>query len=424
MKCRDFHADLFRENSLFLGAMPLSLSWKINLFLAWSFALLALAIYGVQRMLIFSTFVPLESAHAMVALKVSVITCVVIGTLVVTAMMIGLHRGVVRPLLKVKNHAVTVASTDDLTIKLSMKRRDEIGDVAREFDRMVEHLAESRNSQLDIAHRAGMAEIASEVLHNVGNALNTVNTSAQMLGDKLRRSRVSGLSKATNLLAEQKADLGAFFTSDPRAAKLVDYLIELSSACATDQEAMLQELSTLKSRVEHINDVIRLQQTYATQTELLQKVEVTRMLDDAVAMHAELFALYDIQIVRNYEKNPAVALNKSKIMQVLINLVKNGIESMISAGQTEPKMTIATRVEGEKLVLEVTDSGLGIDPANVGSLFRSGFTTKPNGHGFGLHFCANTISAMGGSLTARSEGVGRGATFRIELPTQSQEVHA
>ncbi len=404
--------------------MPLSLSWKINLFLAWSFALLALAIYGVQRMIVFPTFVPLESAHAMIAIKVSVITCVVIGTLVVTAMMIGLHRGVVRPLMKVKDHAVTVASTDDLTIKLSMKRGDEIGAVAREFDRMVEHLAASRNSQLDIAHRAGMAEIASEVLHNVGNALNTVNTSAQVLGDKLRRSRIGGLSKATNLLAEQKSDLASFFASDPRAPKLVEYLIDLSNACASEQEAMLQELSTLKSRVEHINDVIRLQQSYATSTELLQKLDVTKMLDDAVAMHAELFALYDIQVERQYAKFPAFALNKSKIMQVLINLVKNGIESMISSGQPEPKMTLATGMEGENLIIEVTDSGMGIDPANVSSLFRSGFTTKPNGHGFGLHFCANTISAMGGSLTARSDGVGKGATFRIELPTQTQEVHA
>lgn len=401
----------------------MSLSWKINLFLAWSFALLSLAIYGVQRMIVFPTFVPVESAHAMIAIKVSVITCVVIGTLVVTAMMIGLHRGVVRPLMKVKDHAVTVASTDDLTIKLDMKRHDEIGAVAREFDRMVEHLAESRNSQLDIAHRAGMAEIASEVLHNVGNALNTVNTSAQMLGDKLRRSRVGGLSKATNLLAEQKSDLASFFASDPRAPKLVEYLIDLAGACSSEQEAMLQELSTLKSRIEHINDVIRLQQSYATSTELLQKLDVTKLLDDAVAMHAELFALYEIQVERQYAKFPAVALNKSKIMQVLINLVKNGIESMISSGQPEPKMTLATGMEGDNLIVEVTDSGLGIDPANVSSLFRSGFTTKPNGHGFGLHFCANTISAMGGSLTARSDGVGKGATFRIELPTQPQEVH-
>jgi signal transduction histidine kinase len=401
-----------------------SLTWKINLFLAWSFALLALAIYGVQRMIVFPNFMPIESANAMMAIKLSVITCVVIGTLVVTTMMIGLHRGFVRPLLKVKNHAVAVATTDDLTIKLGMKRRDEIGALAGEFDRMVEHLAASRNSQLEIAHRAGMAEIASEVLHNVGNALNTVNTSAQVLADKLRRSRVSGLSKATNLLAEQKASLATFFASDPRAPKVVEYLIELAGACASEQESMLQELSTLKSRVEHINDVIRLQQSYATHTELLQKLDAPKLLDDAVAMHAELFALYDIQVVRQYGKFPAVAMNKSKIMQVLINLVKNGIESMISAGNPEPKMTLATRIEGERLIMEVTDSGMGIDPANAASLFRSGFTTKPNGHGFGLHFCANTISSMGGSLTARSEGVGHGATFRIELPNQTQEVHA
>jgi signal transduction histidine kinase len=406
------------------GARFVSLSWKINLFLAWSFALLALSIYGVQRMIVFPNFMPVENAHSMLAIKVSVIMCIVIGTLVVTAMMIGLHRGVVRPLLKVKDHAVAVATTDDLTIKLALTRRDEIGAVAREFDRMVEHLAQSRNSQLDIAHRAGMAEIASEVLHNVGNALNTVNTSAQVLGDKLRRSRVSGLSKATNLLAEQKESLATFFASDPRAPKLVDYLIELSNACASEQESMLQELSTLKSRVEHINDVIRLQQSYATSDELLQKLEVTKLLDDAVAMHAELFALYDVQVERRYGKLPAVPMNKSKMMQVLVNLVKNGVESMISAGSPEPKMILAARIEGDKLIIEVTDSGMGIDPANVGSLFRSGFTTKPNGHGFGLHFCANTISAMNGSLTARSDGVGKGATFRIELPNQTQEVHA
>jgi signal transduction histidine kinase len=401
-----------------------SLSWKINLFLGWSFGLLALTIYGVQRMIVFPNFLQVDSLAGMMAVKVSVVTCVVTGTLVVTAMMFGLHRGVVRPLLKLKDHAVAVGSTDDLTIKLAMNRKDEIGAVAREFDRMVEHLAASRNSQLEIAHRAGMAEIASEVLHNVGNALNTVNTSAQVLGDKLRRSRVSGLSKATNLLAENKNNLASFFTTDARGPKLVDYLIDLSSACAGEQESMLQELSTLKSRIEHINDVIRLQQSYATHTELLQKLEVTKLLDDAVAMHGELFALYDIQIERQYETFPAVALNKSKIMQVLINLVKNGIESMISAGQPEPKMTLATRIENDKLVVEVTDSGMGIDPANAASLFRSGFTTKPNGHGFGLHFCANTISSMDGSLTARSDGVGKGATFRIELPNQTQEVHA
>ena len=97
---------------------------------------------------------------------------------------------------------------------------------------------------------------------------------------------------------------------------------------------------------------------------------------------------------------------------------------VISPGIAAISASTLSRIENEKLVIEVTDSGLGIDPANASSLFSSGFTTKPNGHGFGLHFCANTISAMGGSLTARSDGVGKGATFRIELPTQSQEVHA
>lgn len=352
----------------------------------------------------------------------AVMAAIATGAGIVTFMWVVLNGEVMRPLTKVTQHAKKLAASDDLTAKLNMQRSDEIGALANEFDRMVEQLAKSRANFVDSAHKAGMAEIASEVLHNVGNALNTVNVAAQTMEERLRTSKVDGLNKATKMLGEHKGDLSTFLATDPRGGKLVDYLIGLADVFAAEQQAQLEDLNKLQSRVEHIKDVIAVQQTIATHTELIQNVDLTQVLDDIVAMHKDQLSRYNIDVERQIENLPQVLANQSKLVQVLVNLVKNAIESISQARPEAGKLTIRVFAADECHVgIEITDTGGGIDPANLAKLFSSGFTTKKTGHGIGLHFCANAIKAMGGGINVRSDGIGKGATFAIRLPMSRKE---
>jgi signal transduction histidine kinase len=352
----------------------------------------------------------------------AVLSASVAGAAIVLFMWALLNREVLQPLLRVTRHAKTIGSRDDLSVKLNMQRRDEIGALGDEFDRMTDQLARSRAALLDNAHKAGMAEIAAEVLHNVGNALNSVNVATQTMEQRVRSSKVTGLNKAAKMLEEHKTDLPGFLTNDARGTKLIDYVIGLADAFTAEQEEQLSDLATLQSRVHHINDVIAVQQTIATHNELIQNVDLRAMLNDVIAMHQSQLSQNGIEVMQKIDGLPQIATNKSKLMQVLVNLIKNGIESILSASSAARELTVRAYAEGyEQVVIEVADTGAGIDPRDLGKLFMNGFTTKPTGNGIGLHFCANAVRAMGGTIELHSDGVGRGAKATVRLPISKKE---
>lgn len=338
------------------------------------------------------------------------------GALTLALMWIVLQRRIVNPLQGMAGHAVRVGQSGDLKARLNSARTDEIGTLAREFDRMVANLAATRKKILDAAHRSGMAEVASEVLHNVGNAVNSANCSVELLRDWLDESKLAGLERATALLREQAPHAGEFFETDPRGPKLIEYLIGLNEALQHEYGNYQSEVTRLFDTIGHIRGIIAAQQSHTAKSEFRHEVDLSSLVDDALTLNQEQLRVHQIVVEVDLPPLPELLVNKSKLTQVLVNLVRNSIQAMQNQPSGPRCLTISARIVDETgIEIEVRDTGCGFDDKVRAKLFTHGFTTKPEGHGFGLHYCANAIQEAGGQITADSPGIGRGATFRVRL---------
>ena len=281
----------------------------------------------------------------------------------------------------------------------------------------VKELQSAQARLVEVAHRAGMTEIATGVLHNVGNVLNSVNISVTTLQGRLEGLKLQGPAQAGALLAEHAREAAPFLTDDPRGKKLPEYLTKLSAALVTQQLAMLQELEFLQEKLQDIRNIISAQQNYARKIPFREPVDLQVLVADVLVMHSHSFAKHGMQVVRDFKPVPAAKLERLKLVQVVDNLVKNAVESMKE--QSGSKRVLSVRIGCPRpnfAQVSVSDTGLGIDPDNLQKIFNYGFTTKHHGNGFGLHSAANAMAEMGGSIVAHSEGVGRGATFTIDFP--------
>jgi two-component system, NtrC family, sensor kinase len=349
--------------------------------------------------------------------QVAIGCSVVGGLLTLVAMWLVLQWRIVGPLQHMAAHAVRVGRRDDLQARLQLSRADEIGVLAGEFDRMVEHLAASRSKARESAHRAGMAEIASDVLHNVGNAVNSANCSIELLEQQLQASKVTGLERAAALLAEQAPHAAAFFARDPRGPKLVEYLVNLSESLRRERQGNQVEVDRLRETVRHIRDAIASQQEHAERSDFRQEVALAALVTHALQLNREGLEAAHVQVQLDLPPLPELQLNKSKTTQILVNLIRNAVQAMQDQPADARRLTLAARLDDDGgLEIEVRDSGMGFDADVHARLFTHGFTTKPEGHGFGLHYCANAVKEAGGAITARSPGRGRGATFVVRIP--------
>lgn len=342
-----------------------------------------------------------------------------LGGALMTALGTGmaLRRRVMEPLQEMANHATRVGVQDDLDARIRFRRNDEIGKLAATFNLMVARLADSRDKLQEAAHRAGMAEIASEVLHNVGNAVNSAGCSVEMLTERLESSRLPGLDMAIALLSEQAPRAAEFFSQDPRGPKLIHYLETLNGTLQREHGECLSELRRLTETVAHIRSVITSQQDHARKSDFRQKVGLQELLDETLHINEQLLTGTGIRVHIEAPELPLLRINRSRISQVLVNLQKNAILSMISVPNKEHVLTISVREETENtLAISVTDTGTGMTSEVQSRLFQQGFTTRSTGSGLGLHYCANVIRDIGGQISAHSAGPGTGATFRITIP--------
>jgi sensor domain CHASE-containing protein/anti-sigma regulatory factor (Ser/Thr protein kinase) len=361
--------------------------------------------------------VPREvTAQGKVSTQVATACSLVGGGLTLAVMWIVLQRRILNPLQRMAAHAVRVGQSGDLKTRLNLARTDEIGTLAGEFDRMVENLAEYRKKVLDSAHRSGMAEVASEVLHNVGNAVNSAGCSVELLRERLDGSKVAGFDRAAALLREQAPHAAEFFGTDPRGTKLINYLVGLNEILQQEHGDCQSETDRLHATVCHIREVIAAQQSYAGQSEYRQETDLSTVVDEALALNREQLAANQIEVDVDLPQLPDLYLNKSKMTQVLVNLVRNAIQAMHDQASGVRRLTISARTVDESgIEIEVRDTGRGFDDEVRTKLFTHGFTTKPEGNGLGLHYCANAVKGAGGQITAESAGPGQGATFRIRL---------
>ena len=281
-----------------------------------------------------------------------------------------------------------------------------------------EALHNSQQKLLETSRLAGMAEVATGVLHNVGNVLNSVNVSAGLVVEKISRSKVPQISKAASLLTGCNGDLADYLTNDPNGRKLPSFFAKLGVFLEEENAELLREVDQLARNIEHIKEVVAMQQSYAKVSGIFENLPAEQLVEDAIELNMGAFERHGITVERDFAPVPLVCVDRHKVLQILINLVRNAKYALDDSQRSDKRLTISIAAGAEQNVrVTLTDNGIGISPENLTRIFGHGFTTRRDGHGFGLHSGANAAREIGGSLTAESEGLGRGATFTLELPT-------
>ena len=279
-------------------------------------------------------------------------------------------------------------------------------------------LEEAHTELLAVSRQAGMAEFAIGILHNVGNVLNSVNVASTCVADSLRRSKAANLSKVVALLREHQTDLGTFLTSDPKGQLVPEFLALLAEHLAGEQAAALNELAQLQKNIRHIRDIVTMQQGMAKSSGGKETVDVPELVADALRLIQAGGMPPGLEIITEGKDVPPILVEKHRALQILVNLIRNAKQACAASGHQEDKLRIRMTTEHGRVQIAVSDTGVGISPENLTRIFAHGFTTKKDGHGFGLHSAALTAQDMGGELIVQSDGPGHGATFILALPYQ------
>ncbi|MFT3768163.1 MAG: ATP-binding protein [Minicystis sp.] len=297
------------------------------------------------------------------------------------------------------------------------ERANALRESNRQLAESLDRLQKTQGQLLEASRRAGMADVATTVLHNVGNVLNSVNVSAGIAIDTVKRSRLGGLSKATEMIDAHRDELGAFLTTDEKGKLLPDYLSSLAEAAADERATVVEELESLQRNIEHIKVIIGMQQSHARPGELVETLPLIDLVEEALQLNLMSRAGAGLTVVRDFVDRPTVHLDRHKLLQILTNLLSNARHAVKAEDRPDKQITVRVRTRSPAWVaVEIEDNGCGIAPENLEKVFSFGFTTKKEGHGFGLHSAACSAIEMGGSLTAHSDGPGRGAVFTLLLP--------
>lgn len=279
-------------------------------------------------------------------------------------------------------------------------------------------LRHAQRELVEISRLAGMAEMATGVLHNLGNAVNSVKVAAAVARDKVRRCDVARIRRVAELLNAEKHRLPDFFAQDPRGAKLPQFLNLLADQLENEHADVSRELQQLGAGIEHVAQIIAAQQDGARVGGVVENIPPKELVEYACRMNQALLDRHGVNVVREYTPVPEITVDRQKVLQILGNLVRNSIEALAESGRNDRRLVIGLRPArgSSDIEIAVTDNGTGIAPPNLARIFEFGFTTKRTGHGFGLHNSAIAAQEIGGALLVHSDGVGRGATFTLRLP--------
>jgi signal transduction histidine kinase len=363
-----------------------------------------------------------QSLYAMRQTKELLLLASMCALLISGAVVWWVIRKTTQPLLDLRE-SVEAVGRGDLSRRLSIKYQDECGKLAGVYNRMADNLKESRD-QLEKAHAelvessrlAGMAEIASGVMHNVNNVLTSINIASSLVTESVKHSKAINLVKVVGLLREHEGDLGQFLTQDPKGKQAYSYLGALSEHLLQEQQALLKELTQIQQGTRHIEEIVRAQQNFSKLSGVVETLKVADVIGDALKM--SVTGKNGIRIVKEVPEEMTVTVEKHKVLQILVNLMRNAKQACDASAADVKTLTIRATNGGEFVHLAVSDNGMGIDPANMSRIFSHGFTTKKDGHGFGLHSSAAAAKQLGGLLRVNSDGVGKGATFTLDLPVK------
>ena len=281
-----------------------------------------------------------------------------------------------------------------------------------------EQLDKLNRQLIGTSRLAGMAEVATGVLHNVGNVLNSVSVAATVVAERLRHSKLANLRRATVLLREQNGHLSEFLTTHPKGKLIPEYLATVADQLTGEQARLIVRMDSIGQHIEHIKEIVAMQQSYAKVSGVYENLALVALVEDAVRMNEAAFDRHGIELVREFAENmPLVRVDRHKVLQILVNLLRNAKYAMEAQSGHSKRLVVRVAATADHVRITIADNGVGIAPEHLTSIFNHGFTTKKDGHGFGLHSGANAAKEMGGALSAFSDGPGKGAELTLELPT-------
>jgi signal transduction histidine kinase len=387
--------------------------------------------------------------YAMMKRNTVIIVCVILFASLVAYLVSSAAQKVISdPILSLAEVAQTVSNQKDYSVRVPKESNDEVGLLITAFNEMLDQIQQNqaalidaneqleervreRTAELDKTHKklmdasrqAGMAEVATDVLHNVGNVLNSINVASTLIHEKIANSEVSNLKKVADIIHKNMDDLGTFFTQNPQGKHIPVFLAEVSKALVEEQADTVKKLRTLTENIEHIKEIVKMQQSYAKVSGVEVSVSLNELVQNAIQINSAGLERHGIDLVCDFDDLGSVSVDKQKVLQILVNLVNNAKYAMDKNVEGDKNLTIQIYAHDEnKVRINVTDNGIGIEQGNLAKIFSHGFTTKTNGHGFGLHSGALAAKELGGSLTVQSEGLGHGAMFTLELPFKPAEV--
>ncbi|MDH5492075.1 MAG: ATP-binding protein [Myxococcales bacterium] len=277
-------------------------------------------------------------------------------------------------------------------------------------------MGELQSKLREKSRQAGMAGVASGLLHNLGNVLNSVGTSSSVIKEQVRTMRVGSLQSLADLVSAHADQLGAFVTEDSRGQQLPTFIRLIADELVAERQALTAEIGALEGKLEHVRGVVQMHRELATGGSLAELVSPSEALDAALQVAHSSLQAEGIRVKRDLQPVPAVLADKHKLLQILINLLTNAGQALGASDAAVKELSVKTIVRGEAVQMIVHDNGVGIPCEIMGRIFCQGFTTKAEGQGLGLHISALMAKELDGMLRCHSDGPGMGATFVLELP--------
>ncbi|MDT7043633.1 ATP-binding protein [Candidatus Nitronereus thalassa] len=271
---------------------------------------------------------------------------------------------------------------------------------------------------LETSRQLGRAEVAVNVLHNVGNVLNSINVSATQITTLLKNSYTNDIGRIASMIRAHQQDLGHFFTQDTKGQLIPSYLSELDKQVAKQHQTMLEEIQALTKNLDHLKHIVQAQQANTVGTNQKEPVILSELMEQALTINFGTLPQHQVSIVRDFADAPPIMSDKHQILQILVNLIRNAKHSMMAKPGISHclSLTIDGTRTPNRVLLIVQDTGVGIKPQLLTKIFTQGFSTKQEGQGLGLHSSALAAQSLQGSLQAFSVGEGQGARFTLDLP--------
>ena len=377
-------------------------------------------VYG-QPLMTLRVDVPREiTMRGTKAIKAAAMALLAAAVLVLILLVVVLNRVVLDPLALITRHAVSIGEGNDAPA-LNLPRADEMGVLAREFDRMVERVTESRRQLVDRSFQAGFAELARGVLHNLGNALTPIGVRLANLAERLRQSPADDAEQA---LAELRGT-----DCDPERRRDLEEFVRLACRELAGTVRGVQEDVALMDRQTKMVQTTLAEQMRTTRNEhVIEPVRLTELVSQSLETVPD--AARQRLTIENDEtlrRLGVVRVARTVLRLILQNLIINAADAVRDAGKARGVLRVSAEIVEEnnvrQLHLACSDDGVGIPPQNLQRVFEKGFSTKSRetNHGIGLHWCANAINALGGRIWAVSEGPGRGAAMHLMVPLVTTE---